>query len=86
MPQLCSLLAKVGTENEPRPEQLVGALYVLGCMGKPAVPALAEVQAATRARGLIVRCTNDGIAIAPPLIINQSQCDQIAGGIADALT
>jgi hypothetical protein len=48
VPQLGSLLAKVGTENEPRPEQLVGALYVLGCMGKPAVPALAEVQDAFR--------------------------------------
>lgn len=45
-----------------------------------------KVQAATRKRGLIVRASNDGIAIAPPLIINQSQCDQIAGGIADALT
>jgi adenosylmethionine-8-amino-7-oxononanoate aminotransferase len=45
-----------------------------------------RVQAATRARGLIVRCSNDGIAIAPPLVINQSQCDQIAGGIAEALT
>jgi 4-aminobutyrate--pyruvate transaminase len=42
--------------------------------------------AATRKRGLIIRASNDGIAIAPPLIINQSQCDQIAGGIADALT
>ena len=30
--------------------------------------------------------SNDGIAIAPPLIITQSQCDEIAGAIADALT
>lgn len=51
----------------------------------PALNAGGKVQAATRSRGLIFRASNDGIAIAPPLIINQSQCDQIAGGIADAL-
>ena len=51
----------------------------------PALNVGGRVQAATRKRGLILRATNDGIAIAPPLIINQSQCDQIAGGIADAL-
>ena len=51
----------------------------------PALNVGGKVQAATRKRGLIFRASNDGIAIAPPLIINQSQCDQIAGGIADAL-
>jgi len=45
-----------------------------------------KATAATRQRGIIVRCSNDGVAIAPPLIINQSQCDQVAGAIADALT
>jgi len=48
VPSLGNVLAKIGTENEPRPEQLLGALYVLGCMGKPAVPALAEVKDAFR--------------------------------------
>ena len=42
-----------------------------------------KLQAATRERGLIVRASNDGIAIAPPLIINQAQCDQIAGAITE---
>lgn len=51
----------------------------------PSLNAGNKLQAATRARGLILRASNDGLAIAPPLIINQSQCDQIAGGIADAL-
>ena len=40
---------------------------------------------ATRRRGLIVRASNDGIAIAPPLIINQSQCDEIAGVISESI-
>ncbi|HEU4420341.1 MAG TPA: hypothetical protein VFT55_15495 [Planctomycetota bacterium] len=48
VPPLRSLLARVGTADEPRPEQLLGALYVLGCMGKPAVSALAEVMDAFR--------------------------------------
>ncbi|HEX6812286.1 MAG TPA: hypothetical protein VF384_11730 [Planctomycetota bacterium] len=44
VPQLRKVLERAGTENEPRPEQLLGALHVLGCLGKDAVPALAEVQ------------------------------------------
>jgi adenosylmethionine-8-amino-7-oxononanoate aminotransferase len=44
-----------------------------------------RMQDATRKRGLIVRDSNDGIAIAPPLIINQSQCDEIAGVIAESI-
>jgi adenosylmethionine-8-amino-7-oxononanoate aminotransferase len=59
-------------------ENLAGNAAAMGDVG-------GRVQAATRKRGLILRATNDGVAIAPPLIINQSQCDQIAGGIADAL-
>jgi adenosylmethionine-8-amino-7-oxononanoate aminotransferase len=45
-----------------------------------------KLQATLRRNGLIVRASNDGIAIAPPLIINESQCDQLAGTIADSLT
>ena len=41
---------------------------------------------ATRDRGLIVRGTNDGIAIAPPLIINQSQLDEIRETVGAAIT
>ncbi len=31
------------------------------------------LQAATRARGLIVRCSNDGIAISPPLVLTRDE-------------
>ncbi|HEY7032153.1 MAG TPA: aminotransferase [Thermomicrobiales bacterium] len=44
-----------------------------------------KLQNALRRNGLIVRASNDGISIAPPLIINESQCDQIAGTIAATL-
>ena len=44
-----------------------------------------RLQAATRGRGIIVRCTNDGIAIAPPLTIQRPELDLLAGVIADAL-
>ena len=40
---------------------------------------------ATRKRGLIVRCSNDGIAIAPPLIISKEQCDTVATAIAESV-
>ena len=40
---------------------------------------------ATRDRGLIVRCSNDGVAIAPILTIQKPELDLIADGIADAL-
>jgi 4-aminobutyrate--pyruvate transaminase len=40
---------------------------------------------ATRDRGVIVRCTNDGIAIAPPLTIQRPELDLLAGAIGDAL-
>ena len=45
-----------------------------------------KLQAATRKRGLIVRCTNDGIAMAPPLIVTREQCDTIAAAVAESVT
>ncbi len=44
-----------------------------------------RLQAATRARGLIVRCTNDGIAIAPPLIIQPHEVDTLAKAVGEAI-
>lgn len=44
-----------------------------------------KMQDATRKRGLIVRASNDGIAIAPPLIITKEQCDTVAGVIAESI-
>jgi len=44
-----------------------------------------KLQAATRKRGLIVRCSNDGIAIAPPLIITREHADAIAAAIAESV-
>ena len=43
------------------------------------------LQAATRKRGLIVRASNDGIAIAPPLIISKEEADAVAGAITEAV-
>ncbi|MER3439591.1 MAG: aspartate aminotransferase family protein, partial [Chloroflexota bacterium] len=43
------------------------------------------LQGALRRHGLIVRASNDGIAIAPPLIITQAQCDEIVSAIAASL-
>ncbi len=40
---------------------------------------------ATRDRGLIVRCSNDGVAIAPILTIQKPELDLVADGIAEAL-
>ena len=37
------------------------------------------------ARGVIVRCTNDGIALTPPLTIQRSELDTVVAAIADAL-
>ena len=45
-----------------------------------------RLQAATRKRGLIVRCSNDGIAIAPPLILTREHADTIAGAIAESVS
>ncbi|MGI9253453.1 MAG: aspartate aminotransferase family protein, partial [Thermomicrobiales bacterium] len=44
-----------------------------------------KLTAETRKRGVIVRGTNDGIAIAPPLIVNQGQLDEIAAGVAESV-
>ncbi|MGI8477480.1 MAG: aspartate aminotransferase family protein [Thermomicrobiales bacterium] len=52
----------------------------------PALNVGGRVQEATRKRGLIVRASNDGIAITPPLIITEAQCDEVVGAIAEALT
>jgi adenosylmethionine-8-amino-7-oxononanoate aminotransferase len=51
----------------------------------PALNAGGRLTAATRQRGLIVRCTNDGIAIAPPLTIQRPELDTVASVIGDAL-
>jgi adenosylmethionine-8-amino-7-oxononanoate aminotransferase len=45
----------------------------------------AKLQSTLRRNGLIVRASNDGIAIAPPLIISESQCDDLAGILADSI-
>lgn len=44
-----------------------------------------KMQAATRERGIIVRCSNDGIAIAPPLILTHDEADRIAQAIQRAV-
>ena len=41
--------------------------------------------ASTRRRGVIVRCSNDGIAIAPPLIITREQTAELAGIVAETI-
>jgi 4-aminobutyrate--pyruvate transaminase len=45
-----------------------------------------KLQAVVRRNGVIVRASNDGIAIAPILTIQPPELDLIADGIADALT
>jgi len=49
----------------------------------------AKLEAATRRRGVIVRCTPDGIIMAPPLTISREECDvlieAVAGALADVL-
>ena len=55
---------------------------------KAAYPPLSiggKLQAATRARGLIVRCGDNGIAIAPPLTVSSSQIDEIIEIVSDSL-
>jgi 4-aminobutyrate--pyruvate transaminase len=44
-----------------------------------------KLQAATRKRGLIVRCSNDGIAIAPVLTIQRPEQDHLVSAIAEAV-
>ncbi len=45
-----------------------------------------KLQAATRKRGLIVRCSDTGIAISPPLILTADETDRLVGIVGDAIT
>ncbi|MDQ6908019.1 MAG: aminotransferase class III-fold pyridoxal phosphate-dependent enzyme, partial [Chloroflexota bacterium] len=45
-----------------------------------------KLQAATRKRGLIVRCSDTGIAIAPPLVLTTDETDRLIGIVGDAIT
>ena len=51
----------------------------------PALNVGGKLQAATRARGVIVRCSNDGIAIAPVLTIQRPEWDQLVSAVAEAV-
>ncbi len=51
----------------------------------PALNVGGRLTAATRERGIIVRPVNDGIAIAPPLTIQQPELDHIASAIAASI-
>jgi adenosylmethionine-8-amino-7-oxononanoate aminotransferase len=44
-----------------------------------------KLQAATRARGLIVRCGDNGVAIAPPLTISSAEVDEIVNVVSQAI-
>ncbi len=44
-----------------------------------------KLQAATRKRGLIVRCGDNGIAIAPPLTISSAEVTEIVGIVQESL-
>ncbi len=44
-----------------------------------------KLQAATRARGLIVRCNDLGIAVSPPLIITAAEIEHLVNGIGEAI-
>jgi adenosylmethionine-8-amino-7-oxononanoate aminotransferase len=44
-----------------------------------------KLQAATRKRGLITRCSDVGIAIAPPLVISSSEVDELVSIVSDAI-
>jgi adenosylmethionine-8-amino-7-oxononanoate aminotransferase len=39
----------------------------------------------TRKNGIIVRCTNDGVAIAPPLTLTQDQAKTVAEAVAASI-
>ena len=51
----------------------------------PALNVGPRLQAATRRRGIIVRCNNDGIAIAPPLNVAANEIDEIVGASVEAI-
>lgn len=44
-----------------------------------------RLQAATRQRGLIVRCNDTGIAVSPPLIITAQEVDRLVEGIGASI-
>lgn len=44
-----------------------------------------KLERATRERGIIVRCTNDGIAMAPPLTIQRPELQTLVDAISGAL-
>ena len=44
-----------------------------------------KLTAATRERGIIVRCNNDGVAFAPPLTITPDEAKTVAQAAADAI-
>ena len=44
-----------------------------------------RLTAATRQRGLIVRCSNDGIAMAPPLVISDREVDELLTILREAI-
>ena len=57
-------------------------------VSKAAYPPLSiggKLQAATRKRGLIVRCGDNGIAIAPPLTISNTEISEIVGIVTESL-
>ncbi|HVB63588.1 MAG TPA: aspartate aminotransferase family protein [Nitrolancea sp.] len=45
-----------------------------------------RMQAATRKRGIMVRASNDGVTLSPPLIITKEQADEVIEALADSLT
>ena len=51
----------------------------------PALQVGPRLQAATRERGLIVRCSNDGIAISPPLTLTKDEADHIVDAVRGAV-
>ncbi len=73
-----------------RGKGLMAIVEVVADRGTKASFAAAEevgtkLQAATRARGLIVRCNDSGIAISPPLVITEREIDTLVNGIGEAI-
>ncbi len=52
---------------------------------EPSFQLASKLEQRTRTRGLIVRCTPDGIAMAPPLTITREECDFLLEAVAGAL-
>ncbi|HEX5506334.1 MAG TPA: aspartate aminotransferase family protein [Thermomicrobiales bacterium] len=44
-----------------------------------------KIQQATRGRGLIVRASNDGVAVAPPLVISEAEVDELLTKLEEAI-